>query len=138
MDSFEVMAEILGLRKVYFLVDSDLIENLKRFERTDNPEALSLFTVIWTAGMAAMMFPAISPMVLLYDRMIKNKSNNEASSSKKGEAKEGLASEVMSSHQVDNPVNWDAIIKSHKGVITSDNKRTGTVIAQTEDDIVIF
>jgi predicted metal-binding membrane protein len=33
--------------------------------------------VIWTAGMAAMMFPAISPMVLLYDRMIKNKSNNE-------------------------------------------------------------
>jgi hypothetical protein len=78
MDSFEVMAEILGLRKVYFLVDSDLIENLKRFERTDNPEALSLFTVIWTAGMAAMMFPAISPMVLLYDRMIKNKSNNEA------------------------------------------------------------
>ena len=88
MDSFEVMAEILGLRKVYFLVDSDLIENLKRFERTDNPEALSLFTVIWTAGMAAMMFPAISPMVLLYDRMIKNKSNNEASSSKKGGAKE--------------------------------------------------
>ena len=88
MDSFEVMAEILGLRKVYFLVDSDLIENLKRFERTDNPEVLSLFTVIWTAGMAAMMFPAISPMVLLYDRMIKNKSNNEASSSKKGEAKE--------------------------------------------------
>jgi predicted metal-binding membrane protein len=90
MDSFEVMDEILGLRKVYFLVDSDLIENLKRFERTDNPEALSLFTVIWTAGMAAMMFPAISPMVLLYDRMIKNKSNNEASSSKKGEPKESL------------------------------------------------
>jgi hypothetical protein len=29
MDSFEVMAEILGLRKVYFLVDSDLIENLE-------------------------------------------------------------------------------------------------------------
>ena len=54
------------------------------------PAALSLFTVIWTAGMAAMMFPAISPMVLLYDRMIKNKSNNEASSSKKGEAKESL------------------------------------------------
>jgi hypothetical protein len=52
--------------------------------------------------------------------------------------KKYAASEVMSSHQVDNPVNWDAIIKSHKGVITSDNKRTGTVIAQTEDDIVIF
>lgn len=55
-----------------------------------NPAALTLFTVIWTAGMAAMMFPAIAPMVLLYDRIIKNKSNNEASTSKIGEAKESL------------------------------------------------
>ena len=37
----------------------------------------------------------------------------------------------------ENPINWDAIIKSHKGVIASDRKRTGTVIAQTEDEIVI-
>src|ERR671912_1420155 len=36
-----------------------------------NPTALSLYTVIWTAGMAAMMFPAITPMILLYDRLIK-------------------------------------------------------------------
>jgi hypothetical protein len=42
----------------------------------------------------------------------------------------------MTSHN-DNPINWDAIIKSHKGVIASDRKRAGTVIAQTEDDIVI-
>jgi predicted metal-binding membrane protein len=55
-----------------------------------NPIALSLFTVIWTAGMAAMMFPAISPMVLLYDRLIKNTNNNESSSTRKGEAKESL------------------------------------------------
>lgn len=27
--------------------------------------------------------------------------------------------------------------KSHRGAIASDRKRTGTVIAQTEDDIVI-
>jgi predicted metal-binding membrane protein len=52
-----------------------------------NPLALSLFTVIWTAGMAAMMFPAISPMVLLYDRLIKNSST---SSARKGGAKESL------------------------------------------------
>jgi predicted metal-binding membrane protein len=56
-----------------------------------NPTALSLFTIIWTAGMAAMMFPAISPMVLLYDTLIKNNSsNNEASSTRKEEAKESL------------------------------------------------
>lgn len=36
-----------------------------------DPLTLLIFTVIWTAGMAAMMFPAISPMVLLYDRLIK-------------------------------------------------------------------
>jgi predicted metal-binding membrane protein len=57
-----------------------------------NPIAILLFTIIWTAGMAAMMFPAIAPMVLLYDRLIKTNnnargSNNEASSQRKGEAK---------------------------------------------------
>ena len=30
---------------------------------TYNPLAISLFTTSWTAGMAAMMFPAIAPMV---------------------------------------------------------------------------
>jgi predicted metal-binding membrane protein len=43
-----------------------------------DPLSLSIFIVIWTAGMAAMMFPAISPMVLLYDRLIK--TNNTSSS----------------------------------------------------------
>lgn len=37
----------------------------------------------------------------------------------------------------ENPINWDAIIKSHKGVIASDRKRTGTVIAQTDGVITI-
>jgi predicted metal-binding membrane protein len=36
-----------------------------------NPVAISLFTTSWTIGMAAMMFPAITPMVLLYTRLIK-------------------------------------------------------------------
>jgi predicted metal-binding membrane protein len=36
-----------------------------------NPLAISLFTISWTIGMAAMMFPAITPMVLLYSRLIK-------------------------------------------------------------------
>jgi Predicted metal-binding integral membrane protein (DUF2182) len=43
-----------------------------------NPVAISLFVVSWTIGMAAMMFPAITPMVLLYNRLIKrsNSSND--------------------------------------------------------------
>jgi predicted metal-binding membrane protein len=44
-----------------------------------NPSALSLFVVIWTAGMAAMMFPAIVPMILVYNRLIdNNKTENNA------------------------------------------------------------
>jgi predicted metal-binding membrane protein len=40
---------------------------------TYNPLAISLFTASWTAGMAAMMFPAITPMVLLYNIFVTNK-----------------------------------------------------------------
>ena len=40
-----------------------------------NPISVSLFVAVWTAGMAAMMFPAISPVVLLYNRLIKTKAN---------------------------------------------------------------
>ena len=40
---------------------------------TYNPVSVLLFTAIWTTGMAAMMFPAIVPMVILYNRLITNK-----------------------------------------------------------------
>jgi predicted metal-binding membrane protein len=56
-----------------------------------NPIALSVFTLIWTAGMAAMMFPAISPMVLLYDRLIKTSNNNSSN----GKVEEGKSSLIV-------------------------------------------
>ena len=46
-----------------------------------DPLSISLFTASWTAGMAAMMFPAITPMVLLYNRLVTNKENNRSSQS---------------------------------------------------------
>ena len=46
-----------------------------------NPWAISLFAASWTAGMAAMMFPAITPMVLMYKRLVTNKANSGASQS---------------------------------------------------------
>src|SRR5919204_4437773 len=56
---------------------------------TYNPLSISLFTVSWTAGMAAMMFPAISPMVLLYNRLIKNEhDNNDNNSGRLGNNRE--------------------------------------------------
>src|SRR5262249_50131326 len=41
-----------------------------------NPVAILLFTISWTIGMAAMMFPAITPMVLLYTRLIKRSNTS--------------------------------------------------------------
>ncbi len=46
---------------------------------TLNLIAISLFTVSWTIGMAAMMFPSIVPMVLLYNRLIVEDNNNNSS-----------------------------------------------------------
>ncbi|MGH9922360.1 MAG: DUF2182 domain-containing protein [Nitrososphaerales archaeon] len=46
---------------------------------TYNPTAISLFVLSWTAGMAAMMFPAISPMVLLYNKLIKGNNGETVS-----------------------------------------------------------
>ncbi len=43
---------------------------------TYNPLSISLFTASWTTGMAAMMFPAITPMVLMYNRLVTNRKNN--------------------------------------------------------------
>jgi predicted metal-binding membrane protein len=40
--------------------------------------SVSLFVAVWTVGMAAMMFPAISPIVLLYNRLAKNGDSNTA------------------------------------------------------------
>lgn len=54
---------------------------------TLNPLAVTIFTISWTVGMAAMMFPAIIPMVLLYNRFSKSKTdddnNNNVSSNRK-------------------------------------------------------
>src|SRR5919107_2935588 len=48
---------------------------------TYNPLSISVFTAGWTAGMAAMMFPAITPMVLMYNRLVTNRENNKDSQS---------------------------------------------------------
>lgn len=47
---------------------------------TLNPMAVAIFVSSWTIGMAAMMFPAIVPMVSLYNRMIsyRHNDNNDA------------------------------------------------------------
>jgi predicted metal-binding membrane protein len=43
-----------------------------------NPIGVLIFTASWTAGMAAMMFPAIVPMVLLYNRLITSEQSGSS------------------------------------------------------------
>jgi predicted metal-binding membrane protein len=47
---------------------------------TYNPLSISLFTASWTAGMVAMMFPAITPMVFMYNRLVTNNREGNQSS----------------------------------------------------------
>jgi predicted metal-binding membrane protein len=65
---------------------------------TYNPLSISVFTAGWTAGMAAMMFPAITPMVLMYNRFVTNRKNNRVnySSVTIQEEKEGKATSPSS------------------------------------------
>jgi predicted metal-binding membrane protein len=46
---------------------------------TKNALSLAIFTSIWTVGMAAMMFPAIVPMVALYNRFVNAGGTNQVS-----------------------------------------------------------
>src|SRR5215210_4255730 len=56
---------------------------------TYNLLSISLFTASWTAGMAAMMFPAITPMILMYNRFATNNREGNQSSVTIQEEKEG-------------------------------------------------
>lgn len=67
-----------------------------------NPAALSLFVGIWTAGMAAMMFPAIVPMILVFNRLIN--TNNSISNSLGNSA----TNSQMAYHTNRNDLNFDS------------------------------
>jgi predicted metal-binding membrane protein len=51
---------------IFSLVQPDMMEAMM----TLNPIATLIFILSWTIGMAAMMFPAIIPMILLYNKLI--------------------------------------------------------------------
>jgi hypothetical protein len=71
------------------------------------PQAVSVFVLGWTIGMAAMMFPATVPMVLLYKRMVSRVNNDN---------RIGYGAVSLFSgpgHDVDDPKTkekWDTII----------------------------
>lgn len=79
--TFKIIAIVISISAATWLISiwqyNAMMSSMMMFRQT--PAALSLFVIIWTAGMAAMMFPAIIPMILVYNRLID--SNNTRSSS---------------------------------------------------------
>ena len=69
-----ILISIISIAAVSWVLSKDQFDMMKAM-MTNDPIALSLFTASWTVGMAAMMFPAITPMVLLYNRLI-NRDND--------------------------------------------------------------
>jgi predicted metal-binding membrane protein len=69
-----IIASLIGTSAIAWIASTQQPDMMVAMT-TYNPLAISLFTASWTAGMAAMMFPAITPMVLLYNTFVTNKEN---------------------------------------------------------------
>lgn len=65
---------VAGLSWILSSLQPDMMSLMTAY----NPVSLSIFILSWTIGMAAMMFPAIVPMVLLYDKLITNKQSDSS------------------------------------------------------------
>lgn len=70
-----ILISIISIAAISWIVSKDQPDMMTAMMNYE-PVAISLFTISWTIGMAAMMFPAITPMVLLYNRLIKNNRGN--------------------------------------------------------------
>jgi predicted metal-binding membrane protein len=93
-----VIASLIGTSSIAWIA-SIWQPDMMAAMTTYNPVAISLFTASWTAGMAAMMFPAITPMVLLYSRFVANKEgkgSNQSSITIQEESKPKSAPSIRS------------------------------------------
>ena len=77
-----ILLSLVSTSALAWVVSKDQPDMMKAM-MTYDPITISLFTASWTVGMAAMMFPTISPMVLLYNRLIKNDNNSDSISNGK-------------------------------------------------------
>jgi predicted metal-binding membrane protein len=86
-----ILISIISITAISWILSKDQPDTMTAMMNY-NPVAISLFTISWTIGMAAMMFPAITPMVLLYSRLIKNSSSNSSTSNSGNTDGEGINS----------------------------------------------
>jgi predicted metal-binding membrane protein len=73
------LVAISGLAWILSFTTTDIMMNtmIQMVMMNYNLLNVSLFTVIWTSGMVAMMFPAIIPMILLYNKIILQKDKSD-------------------------------------------------------------
>jgi predicted metal-binding membrane protein len=64
-----IIISLISIAAISWIL-STLQPDMMKVMNSYNPILISLFTASWTAGMAAMMFPAIIPIVLLYNKLI--------------------------------------------------------------------
>lgn len=76
-----ILTTLVSTSALAWVMSKDQPDMMKAMMTYDSI-AIALFTVSWTTGMAAMMFPAISPMVLLYNRLIKSDNSDSISNGK--------------------------------------------------------
>ena len=71
-----ILVSLLSTAGLSWLLSTSQLE-MMNIMYTYNPVLIALFTASWTAGMAAMMFPAIGPMVLVlvYSKLVTNKQS---------------------------------------------------------------
>jgi predicted metal-binding membrane protein len=74
-----ILISIISIAAISWILSKDQSDMMTAMANY-NPIVISLFTISWTIGMAAMMFPAIVPMVLIYNRLVKNNSDSNRSS----------------------------------------------------------
>lgn len=68
-----ILSSLIIISAINWIIIKDQSDMMDAMTTSDVAMIL-LFTTTWTAGMAAMMLPAISPMVLLYNKLIKTNS----------------------------------------------------------------
>jgi predicted metal-binding membrane protein len=98
-----ILLSLVTTSALAWVVSKDQPDMMKAM-MTYDPITISLFTASWTVGMAAMMFPAISPMVLLYNRLIKgNNDTGSGSSIGKDEVSSSLVVEEKNNNDHNEP-----------------------------------
>jgi predicted metal-binding membrane protein len=67
-----VLIFIISITAIAWILSKDQPDTMKAMMLYD-PVEISLFGITWTVGMAAMMFPSITPVILFYDREIRSR-----------------------------------------------------------------